>query len=199
MCLAIADLRRQNLKDWYFIAEQPAPAPHLAHPEECAAPQSVLVAVPRVSRSREHFPDGFDLHHLRSLPTPLCPGFFPPLIWKIFDSIPEAKLDLPGLPLIDGASARDPQGPKGLLLRQIKLVLRGVFGAIHLGIGALFSERLLRGRALLLLLARTRVTSDWIDSSTGVSRPSVTPPPLDPTVGPCLGPYGGPMGLGILL
>ena len=24
-------------RDWYFIAEQPAPAPQLAHPEECAA------------------------------------------------------------------------------------------------------------------------------------------------------------------
>ena len=24
-------------RDWYFIAEQPAPAPHLAHPEGCAA------------------------------------------------------------------------------------------------------------------------------------------------------------------
>ena len=24
-------------RDWYFIAEKPAPAPHLAHPEGCAA------------------------------------------------------------------------------------------------------------------------------------------------------------------
>jgi len=24
-------------KDWYFIADQPAPAPHLEHPEGCAA------------------------------------------------------------------------------------------------------------------------------------------------------------------
>ena len=34
----------------YFIAEQPAPAPHLTHPEGCAALCIVLVAVPRVSR-----------------------------------------------------------------------------------------------------------------------------------------------------
>ena len=26
-----------NIRDWYFIAEQPAPAPHLAHPGGCAA------------------------------------------------------------------------------------------------------------------------------------------------------------------
>ena len=24
-------------RDWYFLAEQPAPAPHLSHPEGCAA------------------------------------------------------------------------------------------------------------------------------------------------------------------
>ena len=42
-------------RDWYFNAEQPAPAPLLAHPEECAAPRIVLVTVPRVSRSCEHF------------------------------------------------------------------------------------------------------------------------------------------------
>ena len=47
-------------RDWYVIAEKPAPAPHFAHPEECAALRIVLVAVPRVSRSCEHFPDGFD-------------------------------------------------------------------------------------------------------------------------------------------
>ena len=51
-------------RDWYFIAEQPAPAPHLAHPEGCAALRIVLVTVPRVSRSCENFPDGFDLHLL---------------------------------------------------------------------------------------------------------------------------------------
>ena len=42
-------------RDWYVIAEQPAPAPHLAHPEGCAALRIVLVTVPRVSRSCEHF------------------------------------------------------------------------------------------------------------------------------------------------
>ena len=53
------------LRDWYFIAEQPAPAPHLAHPEGCAALRIVLVTVPCASRSCEHFPDGFDLHLLQ--------------------------------------------------------------------------------------------------------------------------------------
>ena len=51
--------------DWYLIAEQPVPAPDLAHPEGCAALRIVLVTVPRVSRSCEHFPDGFDLHLLQ--------------------------------------------------------------------------------------------------------------------------------------
>jgi len=37
--------------DWYFSAEQPAPAPRLAHPEGCDALRIVLVTVPRVSRS----------------------------------------------------------------------------------------------------------------------------------------------------
>ena len=53
-------------RDWYFIAEQPAPAPHLAHPEGCAALRTVLVTVPRVSRSCGNFPDEFDLHLQRS-------------------------------------------------------------------------------------------------------------------------------------
>ena len=47
--------------DWYCIAEQPAPAPLLAHPAECAAIcsalRTVLVTVPRGSRSCEHVPD----------------------------------------------------------------------------------------------------------------------------------------------
>ena len=42
-------------RDWYFAAGQPAPAPHLAHPERCAsgwaALRTVLVTVHRVSRS----------------------------------------------------------------------------------------------------------------------------------------------------
>ena len=53
---------RVGQRDWYFIAEQPAPAPHLAHPEGCAAQRIVLVTVPRVSRSCDHFPHGFDPH-----------------------------------------------------------------------------------------------------------------------------------------
>ena len=38
-------------RDSYFIADQPDPAPHLAHPDGCAALRIMLVAVPRVSRS----------------------------------------------------------------------------------------------------------------------------------------------------
>jgi hypothetical protein len=56
-------------RDWYLLAEQPAPAPHLALPGGCAALRIVLVIVPCVRRSCEHFPDGFDLyllHHGRS-------------------------------------------------------------------------------------------------------------------------------------
>ena len=33
---------------WYSIAEKPTAAPHLAHPEGCAALRIVLVTVPRV-------------------------------------------------------------------------------------------------------------------------------------------------------
>ena len=45
-----------------LIAQQPAPAPHLAHPEGYAALRIVLITLPCVSRSCEHVPDGFDLH-----------------------------------------------------------------------------------------------------------------------------------------
>ena len=55
-------LVRTSVRD--VIAEQPAPAPHLAHPEGCATLRIVLVPVPRVSRSCEHSLDGFDLHLL---------------------------------------------------------------------------------------------------------------------------------------
>ena len=47
-------------RDWYFIAEQPAPAPHFAHSGGCAALRIVLGTVPRVSRSRQHFPNGYE-------------------------------------------------------------------------------------------------------------------------------------------
>ena len=47
-----------------MIAEQPAPSPHLALPEGCAALRIALVTVPRVSRSCEIFTGGFDLHLL---------------------------------------------------------------------------------------------------------------------------------------
>ena len=42
-------------RDWYLIAEQPAPAPHLAHPEGCAALCTELVTVPRVNRFTTRF------------------------------------------------------------------------------------------------------------------------------------------------
>ena len=51
-------------RDRYFIAGQPAPAPHLAHQKGCATLRIVLVTVPRVSRSCEHSPEGFDLNLL---------------------------------------------------------------------------------------------------------------------------------------
>jgi hypothetical protein len=54
----------KDQRDWYFSAEKTAPAPHLAHPEGYAAPRFVLVTVPRISRSCEHFAVGFDLHLL---------------------------------------------------------------------------------------------------------------------------------------
>ena len=38
-------------RGWHFIAEQRAPAPHLAHPEVYAALRIVLVTVPCVNRS----------------------------------------------------------------------------------------------------------------------------------------------------
>ena len=60
--------RQVRPRDRCFVAEQPAPAPHLAHPEGCAALRIVLVTMPRVSRSCEHFPDGFDLHLLHIRP-----------------------------------------------------------------------------------------------------------------------------------
>ena len=74
-------------RDWYVIVEQPAPAPHLAHPEGCAALRIVLVTVPRVSRSCVHFPDGFDLHllhHLAPTPeTPCTPTTYPAHAWRL--------------------------------------------------------------------------------------------------------------------
>ena len=53
-------------RDWYVIAEQPAPAPHLVQPEGCAALRIVLVTGPCASRSCENLPDGFDRYLLPS-------------------------------------------------------------------------------------------------------------------------------------
>ena len=58
-------LSNEATTDRYFIAEQPAPAPHLAYPKGCAALHIVIDTVPRVSRSCEHFSNGFDLHLLQ--------------------------------------------------------------------------------------------------------------------------------------
>ena len=48
---SVRESGRLRERDWYFIAEQPAPAPHLAHPEGCAALRIVLVTV-TVPRAR---------------------------------------------------------------------------------------------------------------------------------------------------
>ena len=50
------------------------PAPNLELPEGCAALRIVPVTVPRVSRSYEHFSDGFDLHLLRTSSIPFYEG-----------------------------------------------------------------------------------------------------------------------------
>jgi len=57
-----------------LITEQSAPAPHIAHPEGCVSLRILLVPVPRVRSSREHFPDGFDLH-LQQAPGVVCGGW----------------------------------------------------------------------------------------------------------------------------
>jgi len=58
-------------RDWYCIAEQPAPAPRRVHSKGCSALRIALVTVPRVGRSCEHFPDEFGLHMLRPCPNSL--------------------------------------------------------------------------------------------------------------------------------
>ena len=45
-------------RDWYFPGRTTSTS--TAHPEGCAVQRIVLVTVPRVSRSCDHFPDGFD-------------------------------------------------------------------------------------------------------------------------------------------
>ena len=61
----VEDVVGDAQRDWYFIAKPTVPAPHLAHPEGRSALRIVLVTVPRVCRSCEHLPDGFDLHLLQ--------------------------------------------------------------------------------------------------------------------------------------
>ena len=73
-------------RDWYFIAEQPALAPHLAHPEGCAAVRVALVTVPRVCRSCEQSAGGFDIHLLRP---------FWKLVEKCWQSPPKERFNFP--------------------------------------------------------------------------------------------------------
>ena len=88
----------------FFIAKQPAPTPHLAHPEGCAALRSVLVTVARASRSCENFSHGFDLHFLQASVDSLCRQ----------DGLSPAPLDL------------DFTGQDDLTSRRVKLTLRVV-------------------------------------------------------------------------
>ena len=53
-------------RSWYFIAMQPAPAPHVAHLEGCDALRVELVTVSCVSRLCKNFLHVFDLHLLLS-------------------------------------------------------------------------------------------------------------------------------------
>ena len=76
-------------RDWYSFSERPAPAPHLAHPEGCAALRIVLVTVPRVSRACEHFPDGFD-HHLYGLLSRIAGSGF--RAWSVTEGRDHASL-----------------------------------------------------------------------------------------------------------
>ena len=46
-------------REWYFIAEQPAPAPHLARPEGRAAPTpNPMNTKLRIGKGRERIPVG---------------------------------------------------------------------------------------------------------------------------------------------
>ena len=49
-------LREGGWGDWLFVAKQPASAPHMR--------RNVPHTVPRVGRSYEHFPNGFEFHLL---------------------------------------------------------------------------------------------------------------------------------------
>ena len=76
-------IRRNLYRDWYSIAEKPAPALHLAHPEGCAALRILLVAVPRVRHSFEHFSDGFDLHLLQTEDLQVPPALWFRIGWVV--------------------------------------------------------------------------------------------------------------------
>jgi len=63
-------IRLQVFQRFFFVAEQSASALHLARPEGRVALRIVLVTLPDVSRSFEHFLDGLDravqrsIHHI---------------------------------------------------------------------------------------------------------------------------------------
>ena len=84
-------------RDLYFCAEQPAPAPHLAHPEGCDALRILLVTVPRVSRACQYFPDGFDLHLLHVDSD--CTTTFGEMMQSTFVVVATMDLDRIRLPL----------------------------------------------------------------------------------------------------
>ena len=66
-------------RNWYVIAEQPAPAPHLAYLEGCAALRIVLGTVPRV----------------RCVPPPPSPPLPPPVSPPPLSPPPDASLSPP--------------------------------------------------------------------------------------------------------
>ena len=62
-CIYSNNVGDLNERDWYFIAKQPAPAPHLHIQRDGRATlRIVIVTLPCVGRSCEHFSDGFHLH-----------------------------------------------------------------------------------------------------------------------------------------
>ena len=92
-------------RDWYFIAEQPAPAPHLAHPEGCAAVAPAMQGTSRV------------------IPSPFLEPFF--RSWSHFEGIYRQKLTTklncdggsPASPVLSGVLMQTPWFPEQLLWR----------------------------------------------------------------------------------
>jgi len=76
-------------RDWYFIAEQPAPAPHLAHPEGLRASTAAQVVALRAEQSpaaaRRDIPDAHPERHSR--PQAVRPRKGSPRILPLFNSL----------------------------------------------------------------------------------------------------------------